>query len=163
MDEFEQGRQSISEGIPWWLLVVNPSIKTHVSDSDIPLKYWPEKNQSRKFVRKDWGYEDWIINTDSYCGKILFINHGRHTSWHYHKEKDECFYILEGEMQLFYDWEKIRWRAGSTFLKPGDSFHIPTGMVHQLHGYSDVKLFEFSTHHEDSDSIRLNDDGTLKQ
>ena len=36
------------------------------------------------------------------------------------------------------------------------SFHIPTGLRHQMiAGENGAKIIEFSTHHEDSDSIRL--------
>ena len=44
-----------------------------------------------KFVSKGWGYEKWIANSPSYCGKLLFIAKGKKCSWHYHKLKDEVF------------------------------------------------------------------------
>ena len=28
------------------------------------------------FVKKGWGYEKWITNTEKYCGKILYFNLG---------------------------------------------------------------------------------------
>ena len=30
-----------------------------------------------KHVPKGWGYEKWIVNTDLYCGKLLYINAGK--------------------------------------------------------------------------------------
>ena len=30
-----------------------------------------------KFVSKGWGYEKWIANSPSYCGKLLFIAKGK--------------------------------------------------------------------------------------
>ena len=30
-----------------------------------------------KHVPKGWGYEKWIVNTDEYCGKLLFFNKGK--------------------------------------------------------------------------------------
>ena len=143
--------------IPEWL-----NIPKFLKDSDppIPLIYWPKANDTQKFVGKSWGYERWIINTPLYCGKILFIETGKQTSWHYHEKKDECMYVLSGTLNLQHDWERPIYRAGNAVLKEGDSFHIPTGMTHRLHAWSAVTLFEFSTHHEDDDSIRLKDDGT---
>ena len=42
---------------------------------------------------KGWGYEKWIVNNDLYCGKVLFFERGKKCSWHYHKVKDETFYV----------------------------------------------------------------------
>ena len=47
---------------------------------------------------KGWGHEKWIVNTDKYCGKILFFEEGKQCSWHYHKLKDETFYVQSGEI-----------------------------------------------------------------
>ena len=59
---------------------------------------------------KGWGHEKWIVNTDKYCGKILFFEEGKQCSWHYHKLKDETFYVQSGEILLRYgktdDYEK---------------------------------------------------------
>ena len=51
---------------------------------------------------KGWGYEKWIVNTDEYCGKLLFFEEGKRCSWHYHKLKDETFYLQSGKMLLYY-------------------------------------------------------------
>ena len=40
-------------------------------------------------------------------------------------------------------------------LFPGDNFYIPPGRAHQMYAMSDTSLFEFSTHHQDSDSYRI--------
>ena len=53
-----------------------------------------------KFVSKGWGYEKWIANSPSYCGKLLFIAKGKKCSWHYHKIKDEVFYVQSGKIIL---------------------------------------------------------------
>ena len=55
-----------------------------------------------KFVSKGWGYEKWIANGPEYCGKLLHFNLGKRCSWHYHKIKDETFYIQSGELLLIY-------------------------------------------------------------
>jgi quercetin dioxygenase-like cupin family protein len=55
---------------------------------------------------------------------------------------------------MLYGWggEELK----SIILKAGMSFHIPTGLRHQMiAGENGAKIIEFSTHHEDSDSIRL--------
>lgn len=55
-----------------------------------------------KFVSKGWGFEKIICNSQKYCGKLLYIAKGRRTSLHYHKLKDETFYIQSGKVKIFY-------------------------------------------------------------
>ena len=55
-----------------------------------------------KFVSKGWGFEKWIVNCDKYCGKLLYFVKGKKCSWHYHKIKDEVFYIQSGKVVVLY-------------------------------------------------------------
>ncbi len=107
-----------------------------------------------KVVPKSWGKEVWFWN-ESYCGKELHINKDFACSWHYHLVKDEVFRVLEGELLVFYGWEDDIGLARSVKLVSGDLFHVPPGLRHQMRALKDTKLIEFSTHHEDEDSIRL--------
>lgn len=116
-----------------------------------------------KFVPKPWGYEKWLVNNDKYCGKILFVAKYKYCSYHYHKIKEETFYILKGKIKLLYGGRKdddnnwvssINWCNNIT-LSSGDSFHIPVGMPHRFIAIEDSEIIEISTHHEDSDSIRI--------
>lgn len=106
-----------------------------------------------KFVPKGWGFEKWIVNNEEYCGKLLYLVKGKKCSWHYHILKDETFYIQSGKVLLKYsetdvpEFEKI--------LGPGDNFHIYRGLRHQIVALEDTELFEFSTQHFDTDSIRI--------
>ena len=58
--------------------------------------------QEIKFVPKGWGYEKWIHNSKLYCGKLLFFVKGRKCSWHFHKLKDEVFYVQSGKILVRY-------------------------------------------------------------
>lgn len=107
------------------------------------------------FVSKGWGYESWIWNSDKYCGKILFFKQNKMCSWHYHLKKDETFYLQDGELQVSYSFNDDITTAKRVTLKPGDVFHVPVGMRHQMVGIRDSHLIEFSTQHFDDDSIRL--------
>ena len=60
--------------------------------------------EERVFVPKGWGYEDWIVNKEEYCGKLLFFKKGKSCSWHYHNLKDETFYVHKGELEVRYGW-----------------------------------------------------------
>lgn len=108
-----------------------------------------------KEVKKGWGYEKWIVNNDKYCGKLLFFNKGKRCSWHFHKIKDETFYLQSGLISLYYGWEEDLSKSEVLILEPGDSFHIPIGLKHQMVALEDSELFEFSTEHFDSDSYRI--------
>ena len=55
-----------------------------------------------KHVPKGWGYEKWIVNKEEYCGKLLYFEKGKRCSWHYHKLKDEVFYLQSGKMIVKY-------------------------------------------------------------
>ena len=108
-----------------------------------------------KFVKKGWGYEKWIVNKPEYCGKLLFFKEGKRCSWHYHKLKDEVFYLQSGLLMLYYSDHDDITNAKQVLLKPGDSFHIYVGLRHQMVAFEDSELFEFSTQHFDSDSFRI--------
>ena len=108
---------------------------------------------SIEFVPKGWGFEKWIVNNEEYCGKLLYFAQGRKCSWHYHKLKDETFYIQSGKILLKYSESDIP--AFEVTLEPGDKFHIYRGLRHQMIALEDTELFEFSTQHFDEDSIRI--------
>lgn len=109
------------------------------------------------FVEKGWGSEEWITNTSKYCGKLLRINKGKKTSWHYHKLKDEVMYVHIGKVKIIHGRkEDINHISNlDVTLVEGESFHIPVGLIHQIIALEDTELFEFSTEHFDSDSYRI--------
>lgn len=113
-----------------------------------------------KFVPKGWGFEKWIVNKEEYCGKLLYFVKGRRCSWHYHKLKDEVFYVQSGKIKVLYSDEDEMYNgdiliANSVILGPGENFHVYKGLRHQMIALEDTELFEFSTQHFDSDSYRI--------
>ena len=108
-----------------------------------------------KHVPKGWGYEKWIVNTDEYCGKLLFFDEGKRCSWHYHNLKDETFYLQSGRILLYYGDSDDLAKANDCILEPGDKFHIYRGLRHQMIAVEPSELFEFSTEHFDEDSYRV--------
>ena len=108
-----------------------------------------------KTVNKGWGYEKWIVNKSEYCGKLLFFNDGKSCSWHYHKLKDEVFYVQSGQILVKYSEHDDLASAKELILNVGDSFHVYRGLRHQMIALEKTELFEFSTQHFDSDSYRI--------
>lgn len=105
-------------------------------------------------VPKPWGEERWIVNRE-YCGKVLVLKRGHRCSLHYHKVKDEHFLLIKGRILLELGSEEV-------VLEPGDHRHVATGTVHRFSGLEDSEIVEFSTHHEDSDSHRIEPSGTFE-
>src|SRR5436190_16983419 len=105
-------------------------------------------------VEKGWGYELWIVNKD-YCGKLLHFHKGRRCSWHYHRLKDEVFYLQAGRLLVRFGHGDHPATASSLLLLPGMSFEVPPGLRHRMEAQEDSDLFEFFTHHDEGDSIRL--------
>jgi mannose-6-phosphate isomerase-like protein (cupin superfamily) len=107
------------------------------------------------FVPKGWGFEKWLVNNDKYCGKLLYFVKGKKCSWHYHKIKDEVFFIQSGKILVKYSWQQDLDKSQEILLERGDTFHVKTGLVHQMIALEDTELFEFSTQHFDEDSYRI--------
>lgn len=98
--------------------------------------------------KKVWGHETWLVNCQKYCGKILHFNAEHQSSLHYHKKKDETFYVLKGSGYL-----QLNKRL--EVLLPGVVFRIKPGVIHRFIAYDDLDIIEVSTKHYNSDSIRL--------
>jgi quercetin dioxygenase-like cupin family protein len=108
-----------------------------------------------EFVKKGWGFERWIINKPEYCGKLLFFEKDKRCSWHFHKIKDEVFYLQSGKLLVKYSDEDDLENAKEIILEPGQNFYVYTGLRHQMIALEDSELFEFSTQHFDEDSYRI--------
>ena len=104
---------------------------------------------------KGWGYEEWIENSELYCGKILHFYKGKKCSFHFHKVKTETFYLQSGLIKVLYSTQDDLEQAKEVLLSPGDSFHVPAGLRHQMMAEEESELFEFSTQHFEDDSFRL--------
>ncbi len=108
-----------------------------------------------KFVEKGWGHELWICNSHEYCGKLLYMIKGKKLSWHMHILKDEHFFVQSGKVKIIYgDTDDIT-QAKEIILEPGQNFHVYRGLRHRLCALENSEIFEFSTEHFDSDSIRI--------
>lgn len=121
-------------------------------------------------VSKPWGYELIIANNDIYCSKKLVIPRGQSTSLHYHRAKDETFFIQAGRSVVYYcDEPKLIPPAlKNNLLNPevyavlkeiklnkGDVFHLPPGRVHQIFALEDLEIIEVSTKYIENDTVRF--------
>ena len=106
-----------------------------------------KEDQLVKIVLKVWGHEEWIVNNEKYCGKKLVFKKGYRCSMHYHKIKDETFYVISGKVLMELDGVK-------RVMTLGDSQRILPGQKHRVTAFEHSSLFEFSTFHMDEDSYR---------
>ena len=114
--------------------------------------------ESQTFVKKSWGWERWFANTARYCGKHLFIEYGKWSSngaFHYHKLKDETFYVISGSLVL--DFEEKENKIKRIVLSQYDSFRVHKDTRHRFTAADQegCHFIEASTTHRDSDSYRV--------
>lgn len=95
---------------------------------------------------KAWGEEHWIVNKE-YCGKKLVLWRGHRCSIHWHKIKDEVFYVLTGLVLMEVN-------GVARVLRPGMKQYIRPGDKHRFTGLVDSEIMEFSTTHMEEDSYR---------
>ena len=105
-----------------------------------------------KIVQKVWGKEHWIVNRE-YAGKKMVLYKGKQCSLHFHKIKDETFYVIKGRVLMECMGER-------RIMLPGDSQLILPNAPHRFTGISEenAEIIEFSTHHYDeldTDNFRL--------
>lgn len=98
---------------------------------------------------KPWGYEKILIDTDKYLTKELFLFEGYQTSFHYHEEKDETMYIIEGSGYIEFEDRK-------EYFGRNDSIRIHPNIPHTIVATEDTVLHEVSTPHI-NDTVRIKD------
>jgi len=120
-----------------------------------------EENETPMIVvDKSWGWEKWFADNSLYFGKCLYVKKGKWSSFgnfHYHKIKDETFFVISGKLHLEYVIETEKEMEILTLiLNKGDSFRVKPGVKHRFTSTSFLgcKFIEASTTHRDEDSYR---------
>lgn len=107
-------------------------------------------------VDKGWGYEIIWATNEKYAGKILvFEKEGAKFSMHFHKDKDETWFVNAGQFKLIWCdtktctyFEKI--------LNEGDTWRNPPLQPHQLIALKpNSMIFEVSTADSVEDNYRI--------
>jgi mannose-6-phosphate isomerase-like protein (cupin superfamily) len=107
-------------------------------------------------VKKGWGHEVIWATNDKYCGKLMvFEKTGSKFSMHFHKEKDETWFVNSGQFLL-------RWIDTTTaelkqkVLCEGETWHNPPLQPHQLEAIiPNSIIFEVSTSDSVEDNYRI--------
>lgn len=120
-------------------------------------------------TRKSWGEEILVAHQPDaagrlcggYTGKLLKRSAtGQRGGLQYHAVKDESFYLLDGEVWVYYvestgplllqgqAWVQYVEYTGQLHrihMTPGMSFHVPPGVPHSVETITDSIMFEAST------------------
>lgn len=105
-------------------------------------------------VEKGWGHELIFASTDQYCGKFLEFNTGAEFSMHFHAHKDETWYVLRGNFLI--RWiDTVDAMEYTKELSPGDTWHNPPLVPHQLHCLESGCIVEVSTPDSIEDNYRV--------
>jgi mannose-6-phosphate isomerase-like protein (cupin superfamily) len=108
------------------------------------------------FVKKGWGHELIWATNEKYCGKIMvFEKVGAKFSMHFHKEKDETWFINSGSFKLRILDTKTA-NITEQILKQGDVWHNPPMLPHQVESLEENSIiFEVSTPDSVEDNFRI--------
>jgi mannose-6-phosphate isomerase-like protein (cupin superfamily) len=94
-------------------------------------------------VDKPWGHEEiFAIVEGVYVGKTLWVSAGQSLSLQWHHRKEETIAVLSGavEMDLGPDPDHLH----VVVVRPGESVHVPPGLLHRVRALSDAVLLEVS-------------------
>ena len=107
-------------------------------------------------IKKGWGYELIWATNEKYCGKIMvFEKAGNKFSMHFHKEKDETWFVNSGKFKVRYIDTKDSMLYEKE-LNEGDVWHNPPLMPHQLVAMADESsITEVSTADSVEDNFRI--------
>ena len=110
------------------------------SEFEVELSHHHGPQQFRRFGAV-------IINllNRAYCKKLLVVLPGQHHPGHFHKEKEETFHVLWGELDLYLDGRLVHLGAGDMQL-------IERGQLHEFRSEAGCIVEEISTTHVPKDS-----------
>ncbi len=105
-------------------------------------------------VAKGWGGELIFASNDLYCGKLMYFHKGAKFSMHFHDEKDETWFVLEGKFIV----RGINTKDASIFeqeLGQGETWRNYPLEPHQLICVEEGVIIEVSTPDSVEDNYRV--------
>lgn len=109
-----------------------------------------------KIVEKGWGHELHIVNCPDYCmKKLVFNKEGAKLSMHFHKNKNETWFIQSGKILVNYINTDNASRK-SLELNEGDVWTNTACLPHQIVCLSNgAEVIEVSTFDASGDNYRV--------
>ena len=113
-----------------------------------------EPTRLKGFVKKGWGHELIWATNDKYCGKMMKFNKGAKFSMHFHREKEETWYILDGVFDVHWI-NTLNADTITTRLKAGETWHNEPLSPHQVECIEEGTIIEVSTPDSVEDNYRV--------
>jgi mannose-6-phosphate isomerase len=146
---------------------VEQAVRAGDTPADVPL---PNRRPDTAWLRpvervvKPWGHEEiFALVPERFCGKTLHVRAGHALSLQYHERKEEVIAVHRGVVTIEVGLDPSS--LDSHEMGPGDSVHVPPGVLHRVTARTDAILLEASTT-ELHDVVRLEDrygrEGTSK-
>jgi quercetin dioxygenase-like cupin family protein len=113
-------------------------------------------SQLNGYVKKGWGHELIWSTNDKYCGKLLvFEKTGSKFSMHFHKEKDETWFVSQGSFLL--KWiDTTTATINEQTLNTGETWRNLPHVPHQLVALeAGSTIIEVSTPDSVEDNFRI--------
>lgn len=110
--------------------------------------------QLQGYVPKGWGSELIWATTDKYCGKMLNFNSGAKFSMHFHREKDETWYVLSGKFLVEYI-DTVDASVHTKMLEANSVWRNLPLMPHRLVCLEEGTIIEVSTADSVEDNYRV--------
>lgn len=100
----------------------NEEIVTHSEQAAFPALSVADLRREASSVEQT--YKNFVVfNVNNHCVRMAVMQ--GEFRWHHHPHSDECFVVLEGELEIdLADGRSFR-------LKSGDAFTIPAGVTHR--------------------------------
>lgn len=105
-------------------------------------------------IEKGWGSELIWASTENYCGKFLNFKKDSKFSMHFHRTKDESWYVISGKFELEYI-DTNNASLHKKLLTPGDSWRNMPLQPHRLTCLEEGTLIEVSTGDHMEDNYRI--------
>jgi mannose-6-phosphate isomerase len=105
-------------------------------------------------VKKGWGSENIWVTNDLYCGKFMHFEQGKKFSMHFHVNKTETWYVLEGEFEVTII-DTTNTKRTTHFLKIGDTWTNHPLVPHQVRCLEKGTILEVSTADSVEDNYRV--------
>ncbi|GDX61954.1 hypothetical protein LBMAG33_2640 [Candidatus Levyibacteriota bacterium] len=116
---------------------------------------YTNKSYAKKII-KPWGYEiHWVEEKMPYMGKILHIDAGKRLSLQLHDQKQESYWLLNGECNLVL--ENSHGELETIEMEKGKGYTTKIGQRHRHQAISDCDIIEVSSP-ETGTTYRLDDD-----
>lgn len=107
-----------------------------------------------RVVKKGWGCEEIWADEPGYCGKNMVFDTGKRFSMHFHRTKDETWFVQSGVFTLrWIDTETAR--VHEQALTTGQTWRNPPLLPHQLICLEAGTVVEVSTYDDPKDNYRV--------